>query len=121
MGALRRFFRYRLVERHQHNSIGKQRIAFVQAALLGRAVGPVYLLATGVTKPKLEEFLLLTPDEAQQIGSKAYLSAYGVVDMDGHKHFFYENWFADYNFNRSRLHEICSWPKFTRHFVEVEF
>ena len=120
MGALQQFFKYWLIDRQQGDTIAKQRKAFVQAALPERAGSPVYLLAAGVTKPELEAYLPLTPDEIQQIHPRAYLSAYGVVDLDGHKHFFYENWFADYSFERSRLHAVNDWPEFTRHFIEGE-
>lgn len=118
MGTLRQFFRYWFVDRHQRYSIDKERRAFVQAALSGRDVGPVYLLAVGVTKPELEEFIRLAPDEAERIHPRASLAAYGVVDADGHKHFFYENWSADYSCERSWLHAVRQWPDFTKHFIE---
>lgn len=120
MGVLQQFFKYWLVDRHQGDTIAKHRTAFVQAALLGRASSPVYLLAAGVTKPELEAYLPLTPNETQQIQPSAYLAAYGVVDLNGHKHFFYENWFADYSFERSQLHAVNDWPAFTRHFIGDE-
>lgn len=118
MEELRRFFRYWLVNRHRHYSIAQERRDHVQAVLSGRAVGPVYFLATGVTKQELEVFLRLAPTEALRIHPKASLSAYGVVDANGHKYLFYENWFADFTFERSRLYAVLHWPEFTRHFIE---
>jgi hypothetical protein len=48
------------------------------------------------------------------------LSCYATADGHGNRYFFYENWFYNYKFERSKLYKVMEWPTFTGHWIDIE-
>ena len=102
-------------------SLLMERRAFVKAnvAALYWPTSPllVYLLASGVTKREISDYL--PNQEVQQLSDNCFLMAFGAMDAQGSKYFFYENWFANYSFERSSLYTVNDWPPFKRHVLDT--
>lgn len=84
------------------------------------AVVKVFFIATGVKKHELLNYLSdLASNDIDKINDNATLSCYATTDANGTKYFFYENWFYNYDFERSILYKVDNWPDFTRHWIDI--
>ncbi|MFD1469224.1 hypothetical protein ACFQ48_13400 [Hymenobacter caeli] len=104
-------------------SLSDERKTFVKSSLGPLAFtndGPtIYLLASGVTKKELLTYV--TDADDQHFNDDAFLITYGVIDESGDKFFFYENWFSNYDFRRSKLFSVLEWPPFKRHWINTNY
>jgi len=102
-------------------SIACERIDFVKTSLQDPSPDSlikVYLIATGFIKKQIQDYLDFY--ESNTIDEEAFLSCYATADGHGNRYFFYENWFYNYKFERSKLYKVMEWPTFTGHWIDIE-